>query len=514
MARPERPQLRALHPMTSSPVSGGSAPLPTLYFANRLLVSGYPDSERSLSIDELQVALNALDLEYVLTDRTRRRVQRLRSLEGTQRELLDEIWVSSVEIKPTERGKPAPDAWEVLQQLRTGSARLRETVSLEHVIRPAGYWGGIGGYWGGIGGYWGGIGGEGGMAALAEYQMPGRGGRMPVAVGFPDPALRARDLPRNPVIAVLDSEVAEHPWFPVVSRRGKAGVNPSADRIMRLDVKDGALVRAGRPKAADPQSLTGAREHLEGHGTFIAGLLRQGCPEATILSIPVMDGDGVAEEGEVLAALMALLDDHISAQAGGEGQVVDVLSLSLGYYPEDGSYTTGPIADVLRRFADHGVLVVAGVGNDASTNAFVPAALAADVPRPVRAGTTPPPLTSVGAQNPDGTTVALFSNALDHVSVYRPGVALVSTVPPIDGAGQSSVSVRAATTPGPRTTMDPDNYSSGFALWSGTSFATPVFAAELAAELVRAGDLSDVSEDAMRSRAVKALQTCLKGARR
>jgi subtilisin family serine protease len=283
---------------------------------------------------------------------------------------------------------------------------------------------------------------------------------------------------------------------------------------VRLEVKDGVLVAGGRPKGPAAETLTGVRQHLEGHGTFIAGLLRQGCPEATIVSIPVMDGDGVAEEGDVLAALLALLDSHIAAQSGGDGHVVDVLSLSLGYYAEDETYTTGPVADVLRRFADHGVLVVAGVGNDASTNAFVPAALAADVPQPVKAGTTPPPLASVGAQNPGGDTIALFSNDLAHVSVYRPGVSLVSTVPPINGAGQASVSLGSATSPGPRTTLDPDDYTSGFALWSGTSFSTPIFAAELAAELVRGGDLTDVSDDAMRRRAVKALQTCLKGTRR
>jgi subtilase family serine protease len=34
-----------------------------------------------------------------------------------------------------------------------------------------------------------------------------------------------------------------------------------------------------------------------------------------------------------------------------------------------------------------------------------------------------------------------------------------------------------------RATIDPDNFSSGFATWSGTSFAAPVLAGEIADQL-------------------------------
>lgn len=321
---------------------------------------------------------------------------------------------------------------------------------------------------------------------------------MPVSLALADPALRARELDRPPVVALADTALAAHPWF------------DDDSRVIRLAVADGELVPDATAQAAAisvTDTMTGSRGGLEGHGTFIAGLIRQGCPEATILSIPVMGNDGVAEEGDVIIALRALLERHIDGQLEGRPEdCIDVLSLSMGYYAEDDGYLSGPVKLLLDRFAEHGVLVVAGVGNDASTAPFVPAALAAEPPKSIRANSRPP-LASVGALNPDGRSVALFSNALPVVSAMRPGVNLVSTLPMVDGAGQPSVSV-GGNDPA-RTTMDPDNYQGGFGVWSGTSFATPVLAAELAAELVAAKDLADVDPAVMRKRAIRTLRSCL-----
>uniref|UniRef100_UPI0032218E4A S8/S53 family peptidase n=1 Tax=Intrasporangium sp. TaxID=1925024 RepID=UPI0032218E4A len=346
------------------------------------------------------------------------------------------------------------------------------------------------GYWGGIP-YGGGIGGS----PLSEYLVPGRGGRMPVSVTIEDPARRARDLPRNPVVAVLDTVVARHPWF----------TDPK--RVLRLAVSDGELVPDEAAAAPTPMNLlTGEAPPVQGHGTFIAGLIRQGCPEATILTVPVMNDEGVAEEGDVLDALTALLNRHVDGQDGNRpGDCVDVVSLSLGYYAEDSSYLSSPVKQLLDRFAEHGILVVAGVGNDASTQAFVPAALAQDPPARITASSRPP-LASVGAQNPDGTSIALFSNEEPVVSACRPGVSVISTYPQVNGAGEPTVVTGAN---GRRRTVDPDDYTGGFAAWSGTSFATPVLAAELAAELAATGDLTDVTDEAMRRRAVRALKECL-----
>jgi subtilisin family serine protease len=91
---------------------------------------------------------------------------------------------------------------------------------------------------------------------------------------------------------------------------------------------------------------------------------------------------------------------------------------------------------------------------------------------------------SVGALNPDGT-VALFSNGGDWVTNWRPGAALVSTFP-VTFNGSEQPSIAFVDPDGhDRATIDPDNFSGGFGTWSGTSFAAPILAAELAQAMVR-----------------------------
>lgn len=537
-----RPAIRVLNPAVTSTsralLADERRHFPTLYFADRLLVGGYPRADRSLRLDELAIALQEQGLSYRFTETTQRRIdarRRSRSVlpdvDGVE---ADQLWISSVVLVPLGDSQEAPDAWEVLQRLRSRSAGrdlgsssedrqpLASTISLEHVIRPsggywdgvAGYWDGVGGYWDGVSGYWDGVGGYwDGVAAQAvnEYGRPGGGGRMPVSVVMDDPAVRARDLPRRPVIAIPDTVVGSHPWFPLPATRRPRAASAAAPALARMTVRDGVLV--DQP-GTDPTLVTavnpttGVRDRLEGHGTFIAGLIRQGCPEASIVSVPVMGADGIAEEGEVLTALDALLARHVAAQASDSADgVIDILSLSMGYYPEDDNLHDSPIAQRLALFASAGVLVVAGAGNDASTRMFMPAALADATPK--RAGRrTTPPLSSVGATNPNNETVALFSNQLPFVSAYRQGVSLISTVPLLDGPNTASFSMAG---PPVRSTVDPDDYRSGFAAWSGTSFSTPVLAAQLAAQLVAQGDLSDVAPVAMNRRAVKALNACKVG---
>jgi len=173
---------------------------------------------------------------------------------------------------------------------------------------------------------------------------------------------------------------------------------------------------------------------------------------------------------------------------------VDVVSLSLGYYheqPDDPAFDpllAGPIA-LLGRL---GVAVVVSAGNDATSRPSYPAAFA---------GVTAPgsvPVCAVGALNPDGT-IALFSNDGPWVRYLRPGAALVSTLPTtLDGSMEATnkmVDERGEE----RSGIDPDGFQSGFAVWSGTSFAAPIFAGQLAAKLrdrFAAGDTGTDPEEA------------------
>jgi len=57
-----------------------------------------------------------------------------------------------------------------------------------------------------------------------------------------------------------------------------------------------------------------------------------------------------------------------------------------------------------------------------------------------------------------------------------------------------------------RASIDPDDYASGFGIWSGTSFAAPVLAGEIAAHLFDHSDLDDVSPAAAVDRGWAAIE--------
>ena len=438
------------------------------------------------------------------------------------------VRITSTSGRPTK----APDAWRLLQAARATRRAAASTdpepsadaeangrtsatdaaaelpradsmaagVSLEHVLTAAGgvwggvggVWGGVGGVWGGVGGVWGGVGGVwGGVGgAIAEYGTPGIGGRTPVVWSAPDPRRGVTIPEKPPVIAVLDTGLGLHPWFK------EAVVDKATGATTGTICRDGAVdaiefgIGLSRDPSRDPENtgvifedVNGLIDALCGHGTFVAGVIRQRCPEATILSVPVMAGDGVALEGDILDALSKLLDRHQAASTAGssaggtiEHGVLDVVNLSLGYYhetPDDAS--DDALHALLTQFVDAGVVVVTAAGNDATRAPFFPAGFA---------DAMAPGLIGVGATNPDGDTVALFSNNGAWVTAHAPGAGIVSTVPTtLSGSGQAGVRVNR-NDPGPRATVDFDDFSSGFAIWSGTSFAAPWIAGEIAAQIV------------------------------
>jgi len=229
--------------------------------------------------------------------------------------------------------------------------------------------------------------------------------------------------------------------------------------------------------------LDGELDLVSGHGTFIAGIIRQACPQAEILSTQVTYSDGAVLEDELLLCLQQLAVLAQDAAAGAGGQPLDVISLSVGYYHETPSdaLTDGILAATFAALGEVGVTVVAAAGNDATTRPCFPAALALS-PSP-----GPVPVASVGALNP-ASTVAAFSNSGKWVTIWEVGANVVSSLPVTFQGGEQADTGLTDPSGRRRESLDPDNFHGGFGLWSGTSFAAPAVAGRIAAELLSASE--------------------------
>lgn len=318
---------------------------------------------------------------------------------------------------------------------------------------------------------------------LLSYLAPGTGGRTPVSLVVDLPAV-ALDGSRA---VVLDTGCDDtHPWF--------SEKNPDERVVRRVEVRGNGAQTIGvdvllqasidtdpEGNACAPDALTGAVSPCCGHGTFITGILRQRAPSAQIVSLRIADADGVVPEGALAAAVT-----EVAIKQRQEPGWTDVLVLSLGYYPEEEMDPEDPdslehsaLAEQLLQLSELGVAVFAAAGNDSTSRQFFPAAFALD-PRFANGIS----LVSVAARNPDGT-IALFSNDGDWVTADAPGANLVSAFPTrMAGAWQPDVSLRD-TAGRQRATIDPDQFSGGFGLWSGTSFAAPVLAGDYLCELIK-----------------------------
>ena len=304
---------------------------------------------------------------------------------------------------------------------------------------------------------------------IDSYAYPGFGGRQPVAYVGPAPKPSKRTY--RPVVAVFDTGCGVHPWLDDVLDRDLAAV---------LGFDDAESDPEAYPALGDP--LDGILDDAAGHGTFIAGIIRQAAPDARIVPVRIADGEGVILESELLAALgrlVDLLEDTVNPVT------VDVLNLSFSYYHE--SPERGPLQEelytLLKKIRAAGCVVVCSAGNDATDRPAFPAALydwpRSDVGIVEDAADELAPHLAVGALNPPDRSVALFSNVGDWVGLYAPGVSVLSTLPVVfDGgvqAGSSSAAYRRR-----RETLDIDDFRGGFAVWSGTSFAAPLVAGRIA----------------------------------
>jgi len=312
---------------------------------------------------------------------------------------------------------------------------------------------------------------------------------------------------RRPVVAVLDTGVGTHPWFGDYDPSDPTHGDGNGVVLRQAKLDDGPIGTfplASRPAedaefgGASSAPLTGPLDPIAGHGTFIAGIVHQVAPDAAILPVRIFGGSGTVPEWDVLQSLRRLLRFHLRGLRGvAETFPVDVVVLSMGYYherPEDLDYD-GPLREVIRALRRSGVVVVVAAGNDGSTRPMYPAAFAPRVDRGRERSQAQEgeilsrffvPLLAVGARNPDGST-ALFSNEGPWVTCLKQGAAVVSTIPTtLNGPTTPSLQLPDEISGGYRATIDPENFRGGFATWSGTSFAAPVLAAEVARAIFRA----------------------------
>jgi Subtilase family len=421
------------------------------------------------------------------------------------------------------------DAWTALQTLRAATAGQDhdedeastateraildkanvDRIELEHLLigsaitgSPADEGGG------GISGGTGNGSGVSGPSTTDSYVFSGGDTRYPVAV-FLDPPARRPDAEcaslygRRPVIAVLDSGVRAHPWLDVAANPAGGYTMPTNgfvavdDKIQAAIGKESqrAAARGDHPRqvikdACDTpiadNPLIGELNPALGHCTFIAGIVRQVVPDARVLVVRIMHSDDILYESDIICALRHLARRIALAEPGDLAAEVDVVSLSFGYFSEsrhDRVMTSG-LWRAIEILLSLGVVVAAAAGNYASSRRFYPAAFALE---PVPAGQVS--VLSVGALNPIGTK-AMFSNDGRWVIAWALGASVVSTYPTdVDGSRtpelRMPVNRKPPGDPLPgREALDPNDYSAGFAIWSGTSFSAPYGAALIARSLL------------------------------
>jgi hypothetical protein len=443
-----RHRAKILRPEDAVPAWDGSTVRPTAYRYERLLIPeelladpGFRDFlDAQLRTLQLMVEDDGNDPRpgepgYPLDLRLPRRSVRLVPLR------------SAVPERPT-------DSWHALQVLLAASqqderrkAQLDE-VSLDHILFAAT-----------------GIFGQ----ALIEGG-PGSEGhgfgsdRIPVLLPLAPPPPPAGG---GPVIAVLDTGCAvQHPWLSTGVTLAAAPKPPGTVPITGLSEITGDEV----------DQLLGELDTHAGHGTFIAGIIRQIAPDARIEVYPVMHSDGLVHEADVEYQLGVILARaEAASKARSRAGFVDVVSMSFGGF--GASFTPSVLVNIrqkLEALSSLGVMIVASAGNFASATEVYPAAFSVAA-WPAKAAR----VVSVGALVRPGT-VAIYSDQAPWVTAWFPGSSIVSTFPSFRGARTPRLVRPGTAASPPREGFDPDDFAYRFGVWGGTSFAAAICGARLA----------------------------------
>jgi subtilisin family serine protease len=179
---------------------------------------------------------------------------------------------------------------------------------------------------------------------------------------------------------------------------------------------------------ADPEDFPNHRDddgngyidEATGHGTMVAGIVALLAPKARLMPVKVLNSDGVGNLYQLVEGIHWALDHG-----------ANVLNMSLGVPRKSDA-----LSEALDEAYARGAVVVTSAGNQGAEQAQFPANISK--------------VLTVAALNPDNTK-ADFSSYGSVVDVCAPGVDIYST-----------------------------NWSGGYTVWSGTSFAAPFVTAEVA----------------------------------
>lgn len=155
---------------------------------------------------------------------------------------------------------------------------------------------------------------------------------------------------------------------------------------------------------------------VNGHGTFVAGIIAQVAPDAQIIPVRVLDADGTGTLDNVLTGFRFALNSGAK-----------VINLSFSTTDD-----LKPLHDIIIEASNKGIVVVAASGNDATNQPYYPAAYNE--------------LVAVSATDKNDYR-ASFANFGNYIELSSPGVDIYSAW--LDG---------------------------GYAIGSGTSFSTPILA--------------------------------------
>ncbi|MFV2022401.1 S8 family peptidase [Micromonospora sp. LOL_023] len=199
------------------------------------------------------------------------------------------------------------------------------------------------------------------------------------------------------------------------------------------------------PDDEDPLYLSGTQLALQGgHGTFVAGVVRQAAPGVRVDPEPALDANGIGDEESLVAAI-----SRLSPQ-------VTIVNLSLGYFTQHDQPPL-PLVNTLASLAKSTV-VVASAGNAGTNRPAWPAALARVL---AVAAVEPGDNTPVPASYSSHGSWVDASAYGDRASTYVAGQLILPGQPVLP--------------------------FEGFAAWAGTSFATGHVSGRIAALMTGAG---------------------------